>query len=134
MTRRTISLWTVAAVATSSAIFSALMPGATTVRAQTGFGPAYVVVELMVEDNAGFAEYAEKASPTVSQYGGSFIVLAADPRPIEGSAPEGFVTILKFDSLEAAQAWLESPEYSAVKNIRHRTSQTRQYLVQGVGR
>jgi uncharacterized protein (DUF1330 family) len=100
--------------------------------AQTQLGPAYIVVELAVEDGEGFAEYAEKATPTVAAYGGSFIVLAADGLAIEGHPPDGFVTILKFDSVNAARAWLTSPEYEVVKGIRHATARTRQYLVQGV--
>jgi uncharacterized protein (DUF1330 family) len=109
-----------------------LMAATVAAQAQTQSGPAYIVVELSVEDHEGFAEYAEKATITVSEYGGSFIVLAADAQAIEGSEPDGFVTILKFDSIEAAQDWLTSPEYSAVKGIRHSTARTRQYLVQGV--
>jgi uncharacterized protein (DUF1330 family) len=101
-------------------------------QAQTQPGPAYIVVELAVEDHEGFAEYAEKATVTVSEYGGSFIVMAADAEAIEGPEPDGFVTILKFDSVEAAQAWLTSQEYNAVKGIRHITARTRQYLVEGV--
>jgi uncharacterized protein (DUF1330 family) len=110
---------------------AALMAAAVAVQAQTQPGPAYIVVELAVEDHEGFAEYAEKATVTVSEYGGTFIVLAADAEAIEGPEPDGFVTILKFDSVEAAQDWLTSPEYSAVKGIRHSTARTRQYLVQG---
>jgi uncharacterized protein (DUF1330 family) len=110
---------------------AAALVAAVAVQAQTQPGPAYIVVELAVEDHEGFAEYAEKATVTVSDYDGSFIVLAADAQAIEGPEPDGFVTILKFASAEDAQAWLTSPEYSAVKGIRHRTARTRQYLVVG---
>jgi uncharacterized protein (DUF1330 family) len=109
-----------------------LIAAAVAAQAETQPGPAYIVVELAVEDHEGFAEYAEKATVTVSDYGGSFIVLAADARAIEGPEPDGFVTILKFDNVEAAQEWLTSPEYRAVKGIRHGTARTRQYLVEGV--
>jgi uncharacterized protein (DUF1330 family) len=114
------------------AVFAVLIAATGAAQAETQAGPAYIVVELNVEDHEGFAEYAEKATVTVSQYGGSFIVLAADAQAIEGAEPDGFVTILKFDSVEDAQDWLASPEYSAVKGIRHSTSRTRQYLVPGV--
>jgi uncharacterized protein (DUF1330 family) len=106
--------------------------GALSAQAQTKSGPAYIVVELNVKDQEGFKEYAEKAPATVSQYGGSFIVLAANAHTIEGAEPNGFVTILKFDTVDAAQKWLKSPEYGAVKGIRHKTSDTRQYVVEGM--
>jgi uncharacterized protein (DUF1330 family) len=111
---------------------AAALLAAVAAQAQTQPGPAYVVVEVAVEDLEGFAEYADKATTTVSEYGGSFIVLAADALVIEGAEPDGFVTILKFDSVQAAQDWLTSPEYSAVKGIRHSSARTRQYLVGGV--
>jgi uncharacterized protein (DUF1330 family) len=101
-------------------------------QAQSSEGPAYLVVELEVTDQQGFQEYAEKATKTVSDFGGSFVVLAREARAIEGADPEGVVTIIRFDSLADAQRWLESPEYSAVKPIRHATANTRQYLVEGV--
>jgi len=37
---------------------------------------------------------------------------------IEGDAPKRFV-VIQFDSVEKAKAWEDSPEYSAIKPIRH---------------
>lgn len=119
------------AAVTGTAIALALV-GSAAAHAQTQPGPAYIVVELTVNDREGFMEYAEKAPPTLSQYRGRFVVLAADAQTVEGAEPDGFVTIIKFDTVDAAQKWLNSPEYSAVKGIRHRTSDTRSYLVEGM--
>jgi uncharacterized protein (DUF1330 family) len=109
-------------------IVAGVAPG----QAQPEAGPAYLVVELNVKDQEGFLEYAEKAARTVSQYGGSFIVLAREAKTIEGADPDGVVTIIKFDSVVGAQKWLDSKEYSDVKGIRHATADTRKYLVEGV--
>jgi uncharacterized protein (DUF1330 family) len=109
-----------------------IIAGALAGQAQTSPGPAYLVVELDVKDQQGFQEYAEKATQTVSDFGGSFIVLAREAKTIEGADPEGVVTIIRFDSIADARKWLDSPEYSAVKSIRHATADTRQYLVEGV--
>jgi uncharacterized protein (DUF1330 family) len=106
--------------------------GTTAMQAQDRPGPAYLVVEIKVTDQEGFAEYAEKATETVLQYGGSFIVLGAAAQAIESAGPSGNIVILRFESLDEAYQWLESPEYSAVKGIRHRTAETIQYLVEGV--
>jgi uncharacterized protein (DUF1330 family) len=106
--------------------------GAPAGQAQTGPGPAYLVVELNVKNQQAFMEYAEKATRTVSQYGGSFVVLAREAKAIEGTEPDGVVTIIRFDSIGDAQAWLDSAEYSQVKGIRHASADTRQYLVEGV--
>ncbi|HEV7277188.1 MAG TPA: DUF1330 domain-containing protein [Devosiaceae bacterium] len=106
--------------------------GALPVQAQAAVGPGYVVVELKVTDAAAFEEYVEKAPPTIEQYGGRFVVLAANAQTVEGAEPDGFVTVIRFDSVQAAQDWLTSPEYSAVKGLRHASATTRQLLVEGL--
>lgn len=109
-----------------------MFAGMVAIHAQTRSGPAYLVVEVNVKDQEGFNEYAEKATQTVSQYGGTFIVMDGNPQTIEGSDPHGNVVIIRFDSVDDAHTWLSSPEYSQVKGIRHRTADTRQYLVGGL--
>lgn len=106
--------------------------GSATTRAENQPGPAYLVVEVDVKDQNGFEEYAEKATKTVLQYGGTFLVGGATAQTIEGAEPNGNIVIIKFGSVGEAQNWLTSPEYSAVKGIRHRTADTRQYLVEGL--
>ena len=94
--------------------------------------PAYLVVEISVHDQEGFSEYAEKASATIAQYGGTFIAMDGSPEAVEGEPPNGNAVLIQFPSVEQARAWLESPEYGAVKGIRHRTADTRQFLVEGL--
>lgn len=106
--------------------------GTVAIHAQSQSGPAYLVVELDVKDQEGFMEYAEKATKTVSQYGGRFIVLGTEAQTVEGADPDGVITIIEFGNIDKAQKWLKSPEYSAVKGIRHATAETRQYLVEGL--
>jgi len=95
-------------------------------------GPGYLLVEINVKDPEGFKEYADKATKTVEQYGGKFIILGGKTQTIEGPDPNGAFVVIKFDSVSAADKWLRSPEYSAVKGIRHRTADSRQYLVEGL--
>jgi len=95
-------------------------------------GPGYLLVEINVKDPEGFQEYAEQATRTVEQYGGEFIVLGGKTKTNKGPDPNGAFVVIKFDSVSAADKWLRSPEYSAVKGIRHRTADSRQYLVEGL--
>lgn len=95
-------------------------------------GPGYLLVEINVKDPEGFKEYAERATRTVEQYGGDFVILGGKTQTIEGPDPDGTFVVIKFSSVEAAKKWLDSPEYGAVKGIRHRTAETRQYLVEGL--
>jgi uncharacterized protein (DUF1330 family) len=118
----------VALLTATAAVFAGVVP----THPQTQSGPAYLVVEVNVKDQEGFNDYAEKATETVSQYGGTFIAMDGSPQTIEGVAPNGNVVIIRFDSIDDAQTWLRSPEYSEVKGLRHRTADTRQFLVEGL--
>lgn len=98
----------------------------------TPANPAYLVVEINVKDKEGFKEYAEKATQTVLQHGGRFVTFGENIQTIEGPNPNGTFVIIQFKSLDDAKGWLSSPEYAAVKGIRHRTADARQYLVEGL--
>lgn len=108
------------------------MTGSTPSSAQDQSRPAYLVAEVNVTDQEGFSDYAAKATETVAQYGGTFIAIDDAPRSIEGEPPSGNIVLIRFPSIDQARVWLDSPEYSEVKGIRHRTADTRQILVQGL--
>lgn len=105
--------------------------GSSAAQAQTTSAPAYVLVELDIKDEAGFAEYGAQAPATITQHGGAVIVNAV-AETIEGAPPEGRVIVIRFDSAAAAKGWLESPEYTAIKGIRQATASTRQLVVEGL--
>jgi len=120
--------------ALASVISSALAvggAGAPQAQAQAQAAPAYVLVELDIKDQDGFAEYGAQVPATISQHGGAVIANAV-AETIEGTAPQGRVIIIRFGSLLDAQGWLNSPEYAAIKGIRHRTADTRQLVVEGL--
>jgi uncharacterized protein (DUF1330 family) len=99
---------------------------------QTNQGPAYLVVELNVKDKAEFDKgYGSQAGAIVQQHGGTFIVGGETPQALEGSKPQGAVIIVRFPSMQQAQAFLNSPEYKKIIPVRQKTADTRSYLVQG---
>ncbi|MCX7864454.1 MAG: DUF1330 domain-containing protein, partial [Novosphingobium sp.] len=50
--------------------------------------------------------------------------------PLEGKAPDG-VVMLEFESVEAARAWYESPEYQAAVVHRLRCGDWTAFIVDG---
>ena len=119
-----ISLW-------SGAIFAAL--GATYLHAQpTKAAPAYVVLEFTVKDPDGFKDYAQRAPATVNQHGGKFIVRPGKIVSLKGDAPKGPFAVLAFDSVEHAQKWASSPEYTAIVPLRDKSADARMFVVEGV--
>lgn len=92
--------------------------------------PAFVIIEVQVHDPAIFNDYAEKATEMVHSYGGSFVVMGGRTRAVEGAPPAGSVVMIRFDSYEAAERWLDSEEYARLKPMRHQSADTRQILVE----
>ena len=77
--------------------------------------PGYVVTNYKILNMDKINKYSLVARPVVKQYGGEFIV-ADSVKAIEGSPLEKMV-VLKFESVEAAEKWHNSPEYQAIKHL-----------------
>jgi uncharacterized protein (DUF1330 family) len=105
--------------------------GSTAAAAETTGGPAFVLVELDIKDQDGFAASGTRVPATIAEHGGAVIANAV-AETIEGAAPQGRVIVVRFGSVADAHGWLDSPEYGAIKGIRHRTAATRQLVVEGL--
>ena len=107
--------------------------GASAIHArQMKMAPGYVIAEVDVTDQATFQKYAEKAPGTIAQYGGHYVIRGGKFDSIEGDAPKRFV-VIQFDSVEKAKAWEDSPEYDAIKPIRHSSAKSRVFIIEGYG-
>ena len=105
--------------------------GATAIHArQAKVMPGFAIAEVEVTDPAMFQKYAEKVPGTFAAFGGHYMVRGGKVASIEGDAPKRFV-IIAFDSFEKAKAWEDSPEYGAIKGIRHASAKSRVFIVEG---
>jgi len=93
---------------------------------------AYIIVEIEITDPVGYEEYKKQAAATVEQYGGKYIVRGGACKTLEGDWQPNRIVVLQFDNMEAARAWLSSPEYVGPRKQRHRTAKTRMILVEGL--
>jgi uncharacterized protein (DUF1330 family) len=108
------------------------LAGAMVIRAQQKTGPGYVIAEVDVHDAATFAKYGAKVPDTLKPYGGHYLVRGGKIEGIEGQAPKDRFVVIAFDSAEKAKAWENSPEYEAIKPIRHSSATSRVFIVEGV--
>lgn len=92
--------------------------------------PAYVIVEIEVDDHEGYAEYRPLAAASVTRHGGRYVVRGGETEVLEGQW-SGRIVVLEFDTLDAARAWYHSEDYQACVPIRHRTSRGRMVAVEG---
>ena len=93
--------------------------------------PAYIIVEIAIEDPATYDRYKLLAPVSLAKYGGKYLSRGGLTTALEGTwAPERFV-ILEFESAGQARRWWMSPEYAEAKALRQSCAQTKMLLVEG---
>ena len=78
--------------------------------------------------------YAPLVQPTFQPFGGHYIVRAGKTTTVAGDPPSR-VVVIAFDSMEKAQAWLDSAAYKAILPTRAKflgNGKYRAYIVEGV--
>jgi uncharacterized protein (DUF1330 family) len=94
--------------------------------------PAYIVVEVEVEDPARYEDYKKMVPSSLAAYGGRFLVRGGKVENLEGDwAPKRFVMV-EFPSVDQAKAWWSSPEYAEAKALRQATAKTQMIVVEGL--
>ena len=94
--------------------------------------PAYIIVEVKVNDPVGYEDYKKLTAGTLTAYQGKFIVRGGKTETLEGDwDPERFV-ILEFPNSDLAKAWWASPEYTVAKQIRYKNATSRMIVAEGV--
>ena len=93
---------------------------------------AYVIVDIQVTDPEGYEDYKRLAAATVTAYGGKYLARGGKTEVLEGNWTPNRLVILEFESAVQVITWLESPEYHAPRQMRHRTATTNMIVVEGV--
>ena len=77
----------------------------------------YMIAINEVSNQEGYAnEYVPPAQQSVKDHGGVYV--AAGPgTQVTGNLPNGPVTILRWESMEALQSWHNSPDFKAALTI-----------------
>jgi uncharacterized protein (DUF1330 family) len=98
--------------------------------AQIKPAPAYIVAEFEVIDAAGWKQFGAATTPLVKSHGGQFVSRGNKPVAAAGEPPKAS-TIVMFESMEKAQAYLTSPEYKALVPNRDKSAKFRSYVIGG---
>ena len=93
---------------------------------------AYVIVDIDVHDPVGYEEYKKLAPAAVELYGGKYIARGGKTETLEGDWAPSRLVILQFESNEQAKQWLNSPEYSEAKKMRHQTANSKMVVIEGL--
>lgn len=93
---------------------------------------AYVIVDIEVHDPVGYEEYKKLSPAAIALYGGKYIARGGKTETLEGDWSPSRLVILQFESSEQAKDWLNSPEYSEVKKMRHATTRSNMIVTEGL--
>jgi uncharacterized protein (DUF1330 family) len=92
---------------------------------------AYVIVDIEVLDPAGYEEYKKLAPAAVKLFGGKYLARGGPNETLEGDWRANRLVILEFPTIEQAKAWLNSPEYTPARALRHKYAKTNMVVVEG---
>jgi succinate-semialdehyde dehydrogenase / glutarate-semialdehyde dehydrogenase len=86
-----------------------------------------------VNDPSAHRRYVEVAGAAVAQYGGRFLVRAAEPTVAEGEWPsQRRLVIIAFPTMDRLRAWYDSPEYAPARGLARTALRRRLLFVEGV--
>lgn len=94
--------------------------------------PAYVIVDIGVNDPERYEDYKKLAPAAIAAYGGKYLARGGPTEVLEGDWSPNRLVILEFDSLATARQWLNSPEYREARALRHETAATNMVVVEGL--
>lgn len=93
--------------------------------------PAYVVVDITVNDPQTYERYKLLAPASIAAYHGRYLVRGGRMEALEGEWEPSRLVILEFPTSEAAKAWWDSEEYSGAKTLRQACAETAMLLIEG---
>ncbi|MEP4377718.1 MAG: DUF1330 domain-containing protein [Alphaproteobacteria bacterium] len=92
---------------------------------------AYLFATIDVHDPERYEDYKNAVPALIEKHGGRYIVRGGDRDVVEGSWPDGRIVVLEFPDLASATAFADDPAYEPVAAIRHATTTSHIWLVEG---
>ena len=86
--------------------------------------PAFVIVEILIEDHLKYEMYKKLTPATIAAFDGKFIVRGGKTTSLEGGWNPERMVVLEFPTVERAKEWWNSDSYSTAKEIRQQSAQT----------
>ncbi len=85
-----------------------------------------------VTDPGALADYASQTLATIHAYSGRYLVIGGDVELKEGASMVHYPVLIEFPTLDAANAWYDSPEYAPLKALRQQHMRFDVMLVDGL--
>ncbi|MGO9698478.1 MAG: DUF1330 domain-containing protein [Xanthobacteraceae bacterium] len=96
--------------------------------------PTYVVIAIRkITDADTYKQVMVKGPAAAAASGATFVIRTDKITSLDGTPPARFV-LIKFDSVEQAQAWHNSAAQKEVDAIRAKTADSLSFMVEGVAK
>lgn len=92
--------------------------------------PAYVLVEVDINDPKEYEAYKKLTPSTVDAYGGKFIIRGNPVQVMEGEWNHDRLVMLEFSDKKTAEEWYYSKEYQEAKAIRQKASTANFFIIE----
>ena len=79
---------------------------------------AYVIVDMKVSDSEQYKGYMAAAPAAVKAFGGEYLVRGGRHAVMEGNWQPARIAMLRFPSLETAQAFYDAEQYRTARALR----------------
>jgi uncharacterized protein (DUF1330 family) len=93
---------------------------------------AYVIIDLEVHDEVGFAGYRSAVPVLIKKHGGEYLVRGGQFEVIDGDWQPHRLVVLRFPDRAAVHAFFGDPGYAELEELRRRTSKTAIIAVDGI--
>ena len=93
---------------------------------------AFVVVEIEVHNQELYQSYTKLTPESIASYQGKFVARGGETIVLEGDWNPKRLVLLEFPSVEIANSWWHSKEYTKAREIRQKAATTKMIIIEGV--
>lgn len=90
----------------------------------------YMIANYTINDRETFSRYMEAAGSLAPRYNGKVIIYNESPTTLEGN-PKAVIAVAEFPSVEQAERFYNSPEYTAARQFRIASTEGTVLLAEG---
>jgi uncharacterized protein (DUF1330 family) len=93
---------------------------------------AYAVIDISAVNNPDvFKTLFPIAEKAINDFGGKYVIRTENITGLDGTPPKRFV-VIAFDSMDKANSWHSSAGMKQVDDIRMKSTNSRQFIVEGM--
>ena len=93
--------------------------------------PAYIYVEMTINDPERFKQYTSLSAPAVHAAGGRYVVAGVKPEVVEGAFDAHRIVVVQFPTLQQAREFYHSSAYQAARHKRAGAAEFKMLLLPG---